>query len=65
MANNKYSDNLITAMVFMEQDTNGMVIHLNGFETPEHANRFVNKLMKNSGIDYRSIKDLFDLPTVH
>ena len=63
--NNKYSDNLITAMVFMEQDTNGLVIHLNGFETPEHANRFVNKLMKNSGIDYRSIKDLFDLPTVH
>ena len=65
MANNKYSDNLITAMVFMDQDTNGMVIHLNGFETPEHANRFVNKLMKNSGIDYKSIKDLFDLPTVH
>ena len=65
MANNKYSDNLITAMVFMEQDTNGSVIHLNGFETPEHANRFVNKLMKNSGIDYKSIKDLFDLPTVH
>ena len=62
---NKYSDNLITAMVFMEQDTNGLVIHLNGFETPEHANRFVNKLMKNSGIDYKSIKDLFDLPTVH
>ena len=29
MANNKYSDNLITAMVFMEQDTNGMVIHPN------------------------------------
>jgi len=52
-------------MVFMEKDTNGMVIHLNGFETPEHANRFVNKLMKNSGIDYKSIKDLFDLPTVH
>jgi hypothetical protein len=65
MANNKYSDNLITAMVFMDQDTNGMVIHLNGFKTPEHANRFVNKLMKNSGIDYKSIKDLFDLPTVH
>ena len=62
---NKYSDNLITAMVFMEQDTNGLVIHLNGFETPEHANRFVNKLMKNSGIDYKSIRDLFDLPTVH
>ena len=62
---NKYSDNLITAMVFMDQDTNGMVIHLNGFNTPEHANRFVNKLMKNSGIDYKSIKDLFDLPTVH
>ena len=27
--------------------------------------KFVNKLMKNSGIEYTSIKDLFDLPTIH
>ena len=65
MANDKYTDSLITAMVFTTEESNGLVIHLNGFETPEHANRFVNKLMKNSGIDYTSIKDLFDLPTVH
>ena len=62
---NKYSDTLITAMVFIAEDTNGLVIHLNGFEDERHANKFVNKLMKNSGINYTSIKDLFDLPTVH
>ncbi len=62
---NKYSDTLITAMVFMAEETNGLVIHLNGFKDERHANRFVNKLMKNSGINYSSIKDLFDLPTVH
>ena len=62
---NKYSDSLITAMVFIAEDTNGLVIHLNGFEDEQHAHKFVNKLMKNSGIDYTSIKDLFDLPTVH
>ena len=50
MANNKYSDNLITAMVFMAEETNGLVIHLNGFKDERHANRFVNKLMKNMQI---------------
>tara|TARA_R100000805_G_C3551723_1_gene63379 strand:+ start:144 stop:338 length:195 start_codon:yes stop_codon:yes gene_type:complete len=61
----KYTDSLITAMVFVAEDSNGLVIHLNGFEDLDHANKFVNKLMKNSGIDYTSVKDLFDLPTIH
>ena len=65
MAHNKYTDSLITAMVMISEDTNGLIIHINGFEDIEHANKFVNKLMKNSGIEYKSIKDLFDLPTVH
>ena len=52
-------------MVMISEDTNGLIIHINGFEDIEHANKFVNKLMKNSGIEYKSIKDLFDLPTVH
>jgi len=56
---------LITAMVFNAQDTNGLIIHLNGFEDQTHANNFLKKLMKNSGIEYKSIKELFDLPTVH
>ena len=62
---NKYTDSLITAMVFVAEESNGLVIHINGFEDLDHANKFVNKLMKNSGIEYTSIKDLFDLPTVH
>ena len=61
----KYTDSLITAMVFIAEDSNGLVIHLNGFADLDHANKFVNKLMKNSGIDYTSVKDLFDLPTIH
>ena len=61
----KYTDSLITAMVFIAEESNGLVIHLNGFEDLDHANKFVNKLMKNSGIDYTSVKDLFDLPTIH
>ena len=60
-----YTNKLITAMVFVAEETNGLVIHLNGFEDLDHANKFVNKLMKNSGIDYTSVKDLFDLPTIH
>jgi hypothetical protein len=56
---------LITAMVFNAEDTNGLIIHLNGFEDQIHANKFLKKLMKNSGIEYKSIKELFDLPTIH
>jgi len=61
----KYTDRLITAMVFHAEDTGGLIIHLNGFESQDHANRFCKRLMKNSGIEYKSIKELFDLPTIH
>ena len=56
---------LITAMVFTAEDTGGLIIHLNGFEDEKHANKFLKKLMKNSGIDYKSVRELFDLPTIH
>ena len=61
----KYTDKLITAMVFTNEDTNGLVIHLNGFENQNHANNFCRKLMKNSGIEYKSIREVFDLATIH
>ena len=60
-----FKNKMITAMVFLAEDTNGMVIHLNGFEDPRHASKFVKKLMKNSGIEYKSILDLSELPTLH
>ena len=56
---------LITAMVFLAEDTNGLVIHLHGFENSHHANDFAKTLMKNSGIEYKSILDFSDMPTVH
>ena len=61
----KYTDRLITAMVLIAEDTNGLIIHFNGFEDIDHANKFCKKLMKNSGIEYKSIKYIFDLPTIH
>ena len=61
----KYTDKLITAMVFHAEDTGGLIIHLNGFEDQTHANKFLKRLMKNSGIEYQSVKELFDLPTIH
>tara|TARA_R100001443_G_scaffold6664_4_gene15649 strand:+ start:793 stop:987 length:195 start_codon:yes stop_codon:yes gene_type:complete len=63
--NKDFKNKMITAMVFLAEDTNGMVIHLNGFDDPKHANLFVKKLMKNSGIEYKSILDLTELPTLH
>jgi len=65
MAHNKYMDKIITAMVFTSEETNGLVIHINGFEDERQANKFAKKLMKSSGIEYKSISDIFDLPTVH
>lgn len=62
---NDKKNKFITAMVFLAEDTNGLVIHLNGFDSENHANRFVKDLMKNSGIEYNSILDMADLPTVH
>ena len=56
---------LITAMVFISEGTNGLVIHLNGFEDEDHARSFADRLMKNSGINYKSIKELMDLHTIH
>ena len=63
--NKKIKDKMITATVFLAEDTNGMVIHLNGFDDTKHADHFVKKLMKNSGIEYQSILDCTELPTLH
>ena len=63
--NKKIKDKMITATVFLAEDTNGMGIDLTGFDDTKHADHFVKKLMKNSGIEYQSILDLTDLPTLH
>ena len=41
----KYTDKLITAMVLIAEDTNGLIIHFNGFEDINHANKFCKKLI--------------------
>ena len=61
----KERNRLITAMVFISEETNGLVIHFNGFCDEHHARGFADRLMRNSGIEYKSIKDLMELPTIH
>ena len=61
----KERNRLITAMVFISEETNGLVIHFNVFFDEQHARSFADRLMRNSGVNYKSIKELMDLPTVH
>lgn len=56
---------IITALVFIQEDTNSLVIHFNGFDDEKAANKFVTKLMKKSGVKYKSFNNFFDLPTIH
>jgi hypothetical protein len=56
---------LITALVFIQEETGSMVVHFNGFKNEEHAQTFAAHLMKKSGIKYNSMNDLFNLPTIH
>ena len=59
------NNRLITALVFVQEETNSMVVHFNGFETEEHAKSFASRLMKKSGIDYKSINEFNGLTTIH
>ena len=56
---------VITALVFLQPESNSMVVHFNGFESEEHSKAFASKLMKKAGIDYHTTDDLFNLPTIH
>ena len=55
----------ITALVFIQPETNSLVVHFTGFETEEHSKTFASKLMKKSGVEYHSMDDFFGLPTIH
>ena len=59
---NKLKNKMITAMVFWAEDTSGMVINLNGFDNPNHADDLGKTLMKNSGMDEKSSLDMNDIP---
>ena len=42
--NKKLKHKMITAMVFLAEDTNGMVIHLNGFDEQKTRRQFCKKV---------------------
>jgi hypothetical protein len=61
----KDEDALITALLFVNEDSNSLVIHFNGFEDSDHMDKFANKILKKIGIDYHKIDDISDMPKIH
>ena len=61
----KDEDALITALLFVNEDSNSLVIHFNGFEDGDHMDKFANKILKKIGIDYHKIDDISDMPKIH
>jgi hypothetical protein len=61
----KEEDQLVTALLFVNEDTGSLVIHFNGFEDFEHMDKFAAKILKKIGIDYHKIDDISDMPKIH
>ncbi len=54
----KDEDQLVTALLFVNEDNGSLVIHFNGFEDSEHMDKFAAKILKKIGIDYHKINDI-------
>ena len=54
----KDNDALITALLFVNEDSGSLVIHFNGFQDSDHMDKFANKVLKKIGIDYHKIDDI-------
>jgi hypothetical protein len=61
----KQDDALITALLFVNEDSGSLVIHFNGFEDSEHMDKFATKILKKIGIEYHKIDDISDMPKIH
>jgi hypothetical protein len=61
----KTDDALITALLFVNEDSGSLVIHFNGFQDSDHMDKFANKILKKIGIDYHKIDDISDMPKIH
>ena len=53
----KDNDALITALLFVNEDSGSLVIHFNGFQDSDHMDKFANKILKKIGIDYHKIDE--------
>ncbi len=56
----------LASLVFVDRETNAIVVHIHGFETPKVASDFASYMLKNSGMQYEEANDCFEeLPTIH
>ena len=61
----KLKESCISAIVFINEDTNVAIIHLDGFKDIQESKSFTNELLNKGGIEYQSYDDDFGLPTLH
>lgn len=54
-------DNL-QSLVFIDEETNAIIIHVYGFSDRKIALDFAAEMLKKSGVNYTPLQDLFNLP---
>ena len=52
----------LQSLVFIDEETNAIVIHVYGFSEREIALDFAAKMLKKAGVNYTPLQDLFNLP---
>jgi len=58
--------NELSSLVFVDSQTNSVLIHLHGFDDANLAEEFASYMLKKSGMKYNSSQDLFrDTTSIH
>jgi hypothetical protein len=52
----------LQSLVFIDEETNAIVIHVYGFSERQIALSFAAKMLKKAGVNYTPLDDLFNLP---
>jgi hypothetical protein len=49
----------LASIVFIDEETNGLIVHIQGFESQIQAKEFATYMLMRSGMEYREETDCF------
>ena len=52
----------LSTLVFVDEETNALVLHIYGFDDKKAAMEFVKYMLNKADINYTPLNDLFELP---
>ena len=52
-------DKELASIVFVDEETKGLIIHIQGFENETQAKEFATYMLMRSGMDYKEENDCF------